>query len=163
MEQGIVQIYSGDGKGKSAAAIGRAVQEASQGNKVIIITFLKGTGYGDLIQRLEPDIMVFRFEKSDENFEDLSIERQQEEIHNIKNGINFANKVLTTGECNLLILDELLGLIDNKIIKVDEVKAMLESRAEDVSVILTGRKLDDEVRKLADEVSVIETHVTEHR
>lgn len=159
MEQGIVQIYSGDGKGKSAAAIGRAVQEASLGNKVIIITFLKGTGYGDLIQRLEPDIMVFRFEKSDENFEDLSIERQQEEIHNIKNGINFANKVLTTGECNLLILDELLGLIDNKIIEVDEVKAMLESRAEDVSVILTGRKLDDKVRNLADEVSIIETEV----
>lgn len=157
MEQGIVQIYSGDGRGKSAAAIGRAVQEASLGNKVIIITFLKGAGYGEFMQRLEPDIMVFRFEKSDENFEDLSADRQQEEIHNIKNGMNFARKVLTTGECNLLILDELLGLVDNRIIEVSEVKSMLESKAEDVSVILTGRKLNEEIKQLADEVSVITT------
>lgn len=159
MEQGIVQIYSGAGKGKSAAAIGRAVQEANLGKKVIIITFLKGVGYGELIQRLEPDIMVFRFEKSDDNFEDLSFERQQEEIHNIKNGMNFAKKVLSTGECDLLILDELLGLIDNNIIEADEVKAMLETRVENVSVILTGRKLNDEIRKLADEVSMIETEI----
>lgn len=157
MEQGRIQIYSGAGKGKSAAAIGKAVQEASLGNKVIIITFLKGTSYGDLIQRLEPDIMVFRFEKSDDNFEDLSVERQQEEIHNIKNGMNFAKKVLTTGECDLLILDELLGLIDNQIIDVDEVKSMLEAKSDNVSVILTGRTLGDELRSLADEVSIIET------
>lgn len=157
MEQGKVQIYSGTGKGKSAAAIGRAVQEANLGKKVVIITFLKGIGFGDIIQRLEPEIKVFRFEKSDEDFEDLSIEHQQEEIHNIRNGMNFAKKVLTTGECNLLILDEVLGLIDNQIITVEEIKTMLEAKLDDVSVILTGRTLNQDIKELADEVSIIET------
>ena len=102
MEQGLVQIYSGEGHGKSAAALGRAIQVASSGKNVVIINFLKGTQNEEFLKRLEPEIKIFRFEKSEEEFAQLSEERQQEEIHNIKNGLNFAKKVLTTGECSLL-------------------------------------------------------------
>ena len=115
MEEGLVQIYSGEGHGKSAAAIGRALQVACNGENVVIIRFLKGMRNDGFLKRLEPEIKIFRFEKSEEEFSQLSAERQQEEIHNIKNGLNFAKKVLTTGECSLLILDEVLGLIDNGI------------------------------------------------
>ena len=161
MEHGIVQIYSGSGKGKTSAAIGRAVQEAGDGKKVVIITFLKGMETNEYIKRLEPEIKVFTFEKSDGNFEDLPEERQQEEIHNIRNGLNFAKKVLSTGECNLLILDEVLGLVDHHIITTEELKAVLDAKQDDVSVILTGRNLNAEVSAMADEVSEIQTKSNE--
>lgn len=159
MSQGLVYIYSGDGHGKSPAALGRAVMEAAIGKSVVIIQFLKGKGVEDteFIRRLEPEIKVFRFEKSDKNFFELPEDKQMEETINIKNGFNYARKVLATGECNLLILDEVLGLIDNGIITVDELKSLLEARTDETDVIMTGISLNDEVCMLADEVSKIET------
>ena len=138
MANGMVYIYAGDGRGKSPAAIGRAVQAAVAGKNVVIIQFLKGRGLedSDFLRRMEPEIKLFRFEKSDENFEQLPEEKKREEIVNIKNGMNFAKKVLATGECDLLILDEVLGLIEKEIITVEDLKNMLVCR-EDTSVILT--------------------------
>ncbi len=158
MAKGLIYIYTGDGRGKSPAAIGRAVQAAVEGKSVVIIQFLKGKGLEDseFLRRMEPEIKLFRFEKSDENFEQLPEEKKQEEILNIRNGMNFAKKVLTTGECDLLILDEVLGLVEKGIVSVEDLKTMLECR-EETSVIMTGIKLTDEICVLADEVSKIET------
>lgn len=158
MASGLVYIYAGDGRGKSPAAIGKAVQAAGAGQRVVIIQFLKGKGLGDsdFLRRMEPEIKLFRFEKSDENFEQLPEEKKKEEIGNIKNGMNFARKVLATGECELLILDEVLGLIEKGIITVEDLKNMLAFR-EDTNVILTGIKLSEDIYALADEVSKIET------
>lgn len=158
MGKGMIHIYTGDGRGKSPAAIGRAVQAAVEGRSVVIIQFLKGRGLGDsdFLRRMEPEIKLFRFEKSDENFEQLPQDKKQEEIMNIRNGMNFARKVLTTGECDLLILDEVLGLLEKNIIEVDVLKSLLENRG-DTSIILTGISLTDEICVLADEVSRIET------
>lgn len=159
MNQGLVHIYSGDGHGKTPAALGEAVMMAALGKSVVIIQFLKGRGLAasEFLSRLEPEIKIFRFEKSDVNFDELTEEKKTEEIINIKNGINFAKKVLATGECDLLILDELLGLIDNGIITVEELKNLLEAKDEETDVILTGISLNDEICMLADEVSKIET------
>lgn len=158
MEKGTVQIYTGDGHGKSPAALGRAVQSAVNGGNVVIIQFLKGKGLGesDFLKRLEPDIKLFRFEKSDTNFEQLPEEKKKEEIRNIKNGMNYAKKVLSTGQCDLLILDEVLGLIEKEIITVEDLKNVLDCRQESTDIILTGVYLCDEVCVLADEVSKIE-------
>ncbi len=154
----MIHIYTGDGRGKSPAAMGRAVQAAANGEQVVIIQFLKEKGLEDteFVRRMEPDIKLFRFEKSEENFEELSEEKKAEESMNIRNGLNFANKVLSTGECNLLILDEVLGLLDKHIIEVDDLKALLSQKG-DTDIILTGITLNDEVCILADEVSKIET------
>ena len=156
MEQGVVQIYSGEGHGKSAAALGRAIQVASSGKNVVIINFLKGIQNEEFLKRLEPEIKIFRFEKSEEEFSSLSEKRQKEEIYNIKNGLNFAKKVLTTGECSLLILDEVLGLVDNGIISVEDLKCMIEAKSDDVSIILTGIRLEDGICEIADEISRID-------
>ena len=156
MEKGLIQVYSGDGHGKSAAALGRAIQVASSGGDVVIINFLKGNQNEAFLKRMEPEIKIFRFEKSEEEFAQLSNERKQEEIYNIKNGLNFAKKVLTTGECSLLILDEVLGLIDNGIITIEDLGHILEARSEDVDIILTGIRLNDDVCQLADEIFKIE-------
>ncbi|MBP3603324.1 MAG: cob(I)yrinic acid a,c-diamide adenosyltransferase [Lachnospiraceae bacterium] len=159
MKQGYVHIYSGDGHGKSPAALGKAVMSAAAGEKVVIIQFLKekGVSESEFISRLEPEVKIFRFEKSEVNFDELSEEKKTEEIINIKNGLNFAKKVLTTGECDLLILDEVLGLIDNNIISAEDLKNLLSVRDEQTDVIMTGISMSDEVCVLADEVSKIET------
>ena len=159
MEQGLVYIYSGDGHGKSPAALGKAVMMAASGKSVVIIQFLKGKGLADseFLSRLEPEIKIFRFDKSDVNYDELPEEKKTEEILNIRNGLNFAKKVLATGECDLLILDEILGLIDNGIITAEELKTLLNARDEETDVILTGILLSDEICMLADEVSKIET------
>lgn len=158
MDKGTITIYTGDGRGKSPAALGRAVQAAVEGKSVVIIQFLKGKGLADseFLRRLEPEIKLFHFEKSDENFAELSEEKKQEEIINIRNGINFAKKVLTTGECDLLILDEVLGLVEKSIISVEDLKTLLKHRG-GTDIILTGINLSDEICFLADEVSKIET------
>lgn len=158
MEKGSVTIYSGDGRGKSPAALGRAVQTAVRGGSVVLIQFLKGRGLeeSEFLRRLEPEIKLFRFEKSDENFEELPEERKQDEISNIRNGINYAKKVLSTGECDLLILDEVLGLVEKGILQAEDLKSLLDCRGA-TDVILTGINLSDEVCILADEVSKIET------
>ena len=158
MAKGSIYIYSGEGRGKSAAAIGRAVQAATEGKSVVIIQFLKGKGLedSDFLKRMEPDIKLFRFEKSGGIFEQLPEDKKQEEIGNIKNGINFARKVLATGECDLLVLDEVLGLLEKDIVDGEELRGILESR-EDTDIILTGIKLPDSICILADEVSKIDT------
>ena len=93
MAEGCIYIYTGDGRGKSPAAIGRAVQAAVEGKRVVIIQFLKGKGLQDseFLRRMEPEIKLFRFEKSDENFEELPEERKQEEIRNQKPAMPFYN------------------------------------------------------------------------
>ena len=160
MKEGTIYIYSGDGHGKSPAAFGRAVSMACQGKNVVIIQFLKGRGLEDseFLRRLEPEIKLFRFEKSDSNFVELSNEQKADEIINIRNGLKFEKKVLCTGGCDLLILDEVLRLIDNGIITVEELKKMLEMRSDEaMDIIMTGAALNDEVFVLADEVTKLET------
>ena len=158
MAKGLVYIYAGDGRGKSPAALGRALQAAMEGANVVIIQFLKGSSAknSDFLRRMEPEIKLFTFEKSDENYEDLSETKKQVENANIRNGINFARKVLATRECDLLILDEVLRLTEKGIVPVEELKAILECR-EDTDIILTGVRLSDEICILADEVSKIDT------
>ncbi len=154
MGTGSVQVYYGAGRGKSTAALGRAILTASAGKTVFIIQFLKGkTDDGmKFLERLEPEIKVFRFEKSEEYYKNLSEAEKSEEVKNIKNGINFAKKVLSTGECDLLILDEVLGLVDYGVIESKELENLISVRLDDMELILTGRKLNDSLRSHADEI-----------
>ena len=159
MEKGRIQIFSGEGHGKSPAALGRAIQKACEGEYVVIIQFLKGRGLteSEFLKRLETEIKIFRFEKSEEDFSQLTDECKAEESRNIKNGLNFARKILNTGECSLLILDEVLGLIDNGIITVEELKALLAGKPDEMEIIMTGIALNDKVCALADQVTKVET------
>lgn len=159
MVNGIIRIYTGSGRGKSPAALGRAIQTACRGGKVVVIQFLKNKGLSDseFLKRLEPEIKVFRFEKSDAAFESLSPKEQEEESINIRNGMGYARKVLNTGECDLLILDEVLGLVDNGIITVEELKDVLSLKGDNTDIIMTGNKVSESLNKLADEVTTITT------
>lgn len=159
MVNGIIRVYSGTGRGKSPAALGRAVQTACRGGNVVVIQFLKDKGLSDseFLRRMEPEIKVFRFEKSEEGYDDLTPEQKEEEIQNIRNGMGFARKVLNTGGCDLLILDEVLGLVENRIITVDELREILALKGDDVDIIMTGNNVSEELYELADEVTIITT------
>ena len=159
MEQGRIHIFTGDGRGKTPAAWGCALQAACEGKSIVIIQFLKGRGLEDseFVRRLEPEIKLFRFEKAEEDFHELSEDEKAEAIISIRNGMNYARKVLSTGECDLLILDEVLGLIDNHIITENELREVLSLKQEQSTVILTGITLNNDICMLANQVSKIET------
>lgn len=100
---------------------------------------------------------MFRFEKSDKSFGELSEEEQKEEQQNLKNGVNFAKKVLVTEECDVLILDEILGLLEYGIVTADEVRSLLQTNDGDVGVIMTGIYEGRELWDLADMVTEMTT------
>ena len=155
MEKGLVKIYFGEGKGKSTSSMGRALVCAGEEKEVFVIQFLKGkmTGSLDYLKRLEPEIKVFRFEREEAFYEDLSDEEKQEEKVNILNGYNFAKKVLSIGECDVLILDEILGLVDLGIITCEDVIRLIDMKDESVELIMTGRHLPEELIPYADYIS----------
>ncbi|MBE5902172.1 MAG: cob(I)yrinic acid a,c-diamide adenosyltransferase [Lachnospiraceae bacterium] len=150
-----VKIYYGDGKGKTAAALGYAVRNAGLGKRSTIIQFLKGGAVpkeAGVMERLEPEVRLFRFEKSDVPFKELSEKEQEEEALNIRNTLNFSKKVLSTGESDLVVLDEVLGLVDEGLATDEELIQVLEARNDATEVILTGWKLDEKLRTAADAI-----------
>lgn len=157
MEKGFVKIYCGEGKGKSTSSLGRAPVCAGEGKEVFMIQFLKGryTGTLDYLKRLEPEVKVFRFEKMSRFYEELSEDEQREEELNIRNGVNFARKVVSIGECDVLILDEFLGLVDLGIIAVEDVIQIIRHKPEEMELILTGRNLPEALVDEADYISKI--------
>lgn len=159
MNRGKLQVYFGSGKGKTTAALGQAIKEASKKKSVFIIQFLKGRQPEELsfIQRLEPEIKLFRFQRREAAFEDLSPEDREEEVMNMKSGLGFAKKVLATGECDVLVLDEILGLVEYQIVGIEDIRALLEEAPEDTEIIFTGIKLCSEIMEWADGVYQIST------
>ena len=157
LEKGYVKIYCGDGKGKSTASLGRALVCASEGKNVFVVQFLKGrlTGELDFFNQLEPELKIFRFEKEEGYYENLSEQEKKEENQNILNGLNFVRKVLTIGECDVLVLDEILGLVDLEIISVEDIIKLIEMKDDTVELILTGRNLPEKVAAYADYISEI--------
>lgn len=148
----MIQVYHGEGAGKSSAALGHALRAAAAGKSAYVVQFLKGQLASDYILRLEPELKLFRFEQSPEWFDTLSEEQQKEERQNILNGLNFAKKVLATDECDLLVLDEVLGAVEGGIISEADLLSILSVRSQNIDVILTGRSLCDGVAQIADNV-----------
>lgn len=158
MESRIVQVFYGPGKGKTSAAVGQCIRAASKGQSVIIIQFLKGNDAEEFnfLEKLEPDIKLFRFEKEKESFSELLASRQKEEKQNILNGVNFARKVIDTGGCDVLVLDEILGLIDLDIISVEDIIRLIQMRDDYTRLVLTGQNLPEELTGYVDVISKIE-------
>lgn len=158
MSRKIVQAFFGKGKGKTSAAVGQCIRTAKVGSSTIIIQFLKGTGAEEfgILSRLEPEIKLFRFDKYEKSYNSLSEEQQQEEKQNLLNGFNFARKVIETGECDVLVLDEILGLIELEIITYEDIIHLISLRNDYERLVLTGYHLPDELLPYCDIVSEIE-------
>ena len=156
--EGLVQIYCGPGKGKTSVAIGQAIRAVGHGKTAIVIQCLKGraTSELDYLSVLEPNVRLFRFEKKDKYYEDLSDEEKQEENCNIRNGLNYARKVLVTQECDMLILDEILGAVEFGIITEEEVEELIRTKDEETELILTGNVVPERLKEAADGVVSLE-------
>lgn len=154
MSTGKIQVYYGEGRGKNSAALGYAIHEASKGESVIVIQFLKQKDEDEIsfLGRLEPEIRLFRFQKSEKFYRELPAEEQLEEQMNMKNGISYARKVLQTGECDILILDEVLGLLDQNIVPEEEILQLMAMKSDDMHMIMTGQVISDGIMEQADDV-----------
>lgn len=157
-EKKIVQIYYGNGKGKTTAAVGQSIRAASKGLRTIVIQFLKGKDSQEFsyLKKLEPEIKLFRFEKEEEYYGDLLPEEQEEERKNIINGFNFARKVLNAGECDMLVLDEVLGLVDLGIITIKDIIDLINLKDNYYKLVMTGLNMPPELEEYADMISLIE-------
>ena len=92
----------------------------------------------EYLRKLEPEFKQFSFDRFDECYNSLNEEEREEEKIHSRNALNYARKVAATSECDLLILDEVLGLVSLGIVDAEDVISLIEASGEDVSIILTG-------------------------
>ena len=158
MENGLIQVYCGKGKGKTTAAIGLGIRALGNDYKVMMIQFLKHdtTSECKIIKALEPDFKIFHFEKKRGFTWQLNEEEKQELRSETSNALKFASKVMDTGQCDVLILDELLNSVELGFATEEDVCTLLDNKSDDVELILTGRTLPDSIAQRADYISCIE-------
>ena len=106
---------------------------------------------------MDLDFKIFRFEKQDCCYEELSEEEKAEERSNILNGVNFARKVVVTRECDFLLLDEILGLVDCGIVTADMVADILKQKDESMHIVMTGWNLPEALKPYVDTVTTLNT------
>ena len=126
--EGRVEIYCGQGRGKTSCAIGQCVKAAGQEKQIIMVQFLKGkeTEELKLFQTFRTRSTVVRFEKYERLYEDLNEEEKKEQESFIYNGLKYAHKVIDTRQCDMVVLDEVLGLLDLGLLKTEELVEMLK-------------------------------------
>ena len=113
---------------------------------------MKGQLDTEYLKRLEPEVKVFRFERCSEGFDALDEEEKQEQKQNIQNGLNFAKKALVTGQCDMLVLDEVLGLVKEDMATEDQIIEILQAKSLYTDVVLTGRDVLPRVFEMADSI-----------
>lgn len=152
LKKGYVQIYTGDGKGKTTAALGQGLRAAGDGLKVYMVQFLKGDQTGELesVKKLEPDFKIFRFERPRGFFWTLSGKEKVELKHDIDEAYDFCESVLKNHLCDILILDEIMGVIQNKLLMENDVLKLIESKPSDIEMIMTGRNVPQSIAEKAD-------------
>jgi len=149
--KGYVQIYTGNGKGKTTAAYGVAVRAIGAGMKVCIVQFIKGiySSEFETFKRLSDSIDIFQY--GDGNF--IIGKPTSKNIDHAKKGLEKLKSIIKSGEYQIIILDEINLAVFLKIITVDEIIEILNNRPEDLELILTGRHAHPKIIEMADLVT----------
>ena len=153
LEQGYIQIYTGNGKGKTTAAIGQALRAAGNGLHVYFVQFMKNYPYGEvkLLQTLSSHITLKRYGTDTFVFKK---EAPSEDLRNeMENGLKEAEKAMLSSKYDLVILDEVLVSIYFKLFTTERVLRVLKKKPENVEIILTGRYCPEPISDLADLVT----------
>jgi len=154
-KKGLIQIYTGDGKGKTTAAIGLACRARGHNLRVCYIYFHKNPekrdGEHQVLKKL--GVKVKGFAKRHPHFyKDVN----EEEVRKAcLNGLEFVKKIFQGNKYDILILDEILISLRDGFLKEEEVLDILNSKPEDLELVLTGRGLTENINKRADLVSEI--------
>ncbi len=156
MEKGFIQIYTGNGKGKTSAAIGLSVRAAGAGLKTYFVQFMKVFPYSELesLKQLSEFIEIEQFGKDDFIFR--KEEPNEEEKNEAMRGLIRAEEKMLSGEFDLVILDEICVSIYFKLFTIEQVTEFLEKKPSNVELILTGRYCPESIVEKADLVSKIE-------
>lgn len=157
MEQGLIHIYTGDGKGKTTAAVGLGIRSAGCGNQVLMVQFLKTSKTGELaVDKMTNGLFcIKRFEKTRGFFWTLNDNEKQALKGEIKTAFDFCAEVAKSGKYDMLILDEIIGTIGNGLIHEDEVISLMKNKNSHTELILTGRNASEALIACADYVSEI--------
>ncbi len=158
LEKGLVQIYTGDGKGKTTAAFGLALRAAGQGNKVLIYQFLKPPSL-DIGERfaLQLGAVRIRVEALDERWDMARSLDDAQDVTRTQAAIRDAlGRLAETAQkrfYDVLILDEIVFCLAKELANLEDVKHLVERRDPAVEIVLTGRGATPELIELADLVT----------
>ena len=152
LKQGHVQVYTGDGKGKTTAALGLALRAVGRGLKVCMFQFIKGGGrYGEHLaaEKLAPLLTVIQTGRPGwVNTKDITEDRRVAQEALVR-----ADQLMTSGEFDLFICDEINGAVAFGLIDVKQVLEFISRRPETTELVLTGRNAHERVIEAADLVT----------
>jgi cob(I)alamin adenosyltransferase len=150
--QGLVQVFTGNGKGKTTAALGTVLRAAGHGLKIFVVFFMKGDyTYGEFETLLKlPNVEVLK--SGFRQFTDpLNIKPEEKE--QAAAAMAAAEKAINSGKYDLVVLDEVNVALEYKLIELDDVIKLIANKPAGVELILTGRYADNRILELADLVT----------
>jgi cob(I)alamin adenosyltransferase len=153
LEQGCVQVYTGNCKGKTTAALGLALRAVGRGLKVVMIQFMKGGGpYGEHLAaaRLAPELTIIPTGREGWINRDNPA---REDIELAGAALVLAREKLVSEEYDIVILDEVNGAVGFGLIPVASVLELINARPSKVELVLTGRNADPQIIEAADLVT----------
>lgn len=150
MSKGLVHVYTGDGKGKTTAALGLALRAAGQGVNVIIIQFLKGdSGCGEhkFASKYQPfEIVQFT--------EGNCFTLPEDKLRNdVEKTMDYITQTMASGRYQMIILDEIFVAIGRRLLEIAKVIDLISNKPDSVELVLTGRNASVEIMELADYVT----------
>lgn len=159
-QRGYLQVYTGNGKGKTTASLGLAMRALGRNWKVLLLMFTKGgDDYGELnsFRNLSPEIQNnLTIEQAGMNRIVYAHNKCEEDEKEILRGWQIAKKAILNDEYQLIILDEINIAIDMKFIDIDEVVEVLKNKPESMEIVLTGRNAHPKLIEIVHLVSKIE-------
>jgi cob(I)alamin adenosyltransferase len=151
--KGRIQVYTGNGKGKTTAALGLALRAAGHGMRTFIAQFLKGQPSGEIeaLKRLEPLIRVEQFGRK--GFILVGDGPDEADLERARQGLRRVREVLDSGEFRVVVLDEVNTAVHLKLLTESEVLDVMARKPEGVELILTGRYAPEAFLERADLVT----------
>lgn len=153
IEKGFIQIYTGEGKGKTTAALGLSLRAAGHGLRSIFIQFMKGwIDYGEIegVKLLHPYVELHQWGR--DTFVDPQ-NPQGEDIRLARSGFEFAKDVILEKKADIVILDEIICCVSFNLIKEEEVLQLMDQKPDGLELIMTGRGATKEMIRKADLVT----------
>ena len=154
-KDGLVIVYTGNGKGKTTAALGMALRAIGYDHKVCMLQFIKGSwhyGEMDSSKKLEPNFELIAIGKGFVGILDDNSPREEHEKYAAE-ALRICREKINSGKYNVVILDEVNYAINLGLIDVQEIIKIIKEKPSNLDLVLTGRDVKDEIVELADLVT----------
>ena len=152
--KGLIHIYHGDGKGKTTAAMGLVLRAVGNGQKAVIVQFLKGRDSGEIgILQSMPGVAVFRGKHGTKFSFQMSEEEKQAARKAHRENLDAAWGQVKVGNCSLLVLDEALGALSTGLLEEDPIRQLIDDKPPELEIVLTGREPPDFLLRAADYIT----------